>query len=79
MRKAERRVALIFNRLKNTLQSKGLKSMETVGNDFDPDLHESTEAPAPSKDLVGKVIDEIVKGYYRTMIKSIHTKVEVGK
>ncbi|HMR85390.1 MAG TPA: nucleotide exchange factor GrpE, partial [Niabella sp.] len=73
-------VALIFNKLRNTLQSKGLKSMEAFGNDFDPDLHEAvTEAPAPSEDLQGKVMDEIVKGYYLNDKIIRHAKVVVGK
>jgi len=73
-------VALIFNKLRNTLQSKGLKPMESVGNDFDPDLYEAlTEAPAPSEDLQGKVIDEIVKGYYLNDKIIRHAKVVVGK
>ncbi|MGC4235602.1 MAG: nucleotide exchange factor GrpE [Niabella sp.] len=73
-------VALIFNKLRNTLQSKGLKPMESVGNDFDPDLHDAvTEAPAPSEDLQGKVMDEIVKGYYLNDKIIRHAKVVVGK
>ncbi|GAB3416017.1 nucleotide exchange factor GrpE [Niabella aquatica] len=73
-------ISLIFGKLRNTLQSKGLKPMESVGHEFDPDLHEAlTEVPAPSADLVGKVIDEIVKGYYLNDKIIRHAKVVVGK
>lgn len=60
----EEGVSLIYNKLKNTLSQKGLEPMESIGKDFDPDLHEAiTNVAAPSEDLKGKVIDEIEKGY----------------
>jgi molecular chaperone GrpE len=73
-------VSLVFNKLRNTLQSKGLKAMETVKTEFNPDLHEAiTEIPAPAEDLKGKVIDEIIKGYYLNDKIIRHAKVVVGK
>ena len=73
-------VSLIFNKLKNQLQAKGLKPMETIGKDFDPDLHEAiSEIPAPSEELKGKVLDEVVKGYYLNDKIIRHAKVVVGK
>ncbi|MEO8403210.1 MAG: nucleotide exchange factor GrpE, partial [Chitinophagaceae bacterium] len=73
-------VKLVFNKLKNTMQSKGLKPMETIGKDFDPDLHEAiTEIPAPTEELKGKVVDEVVKGYYLNDKIIRHAKVVVGK
>ena len=42
-------VMLVFNKLKNILAAKGLKPMETINQDFDPDMHEAiTEIPAPT-------------------------------
>ena len=73
-------VSLIFNKLKNQMQAKGLRPMESIGKDFNPDLHEAiTEIPAPSEDLKGKVIDEIVQGYYLNDKIIRHAKVVVGK
>ncbi len=73
-------VSLVFNKLRNTLQSKGLKAMETLKTEFNPDLHEAiTEIPAPSENLKGKVIDEITKGYYLNDKIIRHAKVVVGK
>ena len=73
-------ISLIFNKLKNQLQAKGLKPMESIGKDFNPDLHEAiTEIPAPSEDLKGKVLDEIVQGYYLNDKIIRHAKVVVGK
>jgi len=73
-------VSLIFSKLKNKLQAKGLKPMESITKDFNPDLHEAiTEIPAPSEDLKGKVLDEVVKGYYLNDKLIRHAKVVVGK
>src|ERR1700742_1068258 len=57
-------VALIQNKLNNILSQKGLKPMQSIGQPFDPDLHEAiTNIPAPTDDMKGKVIDEMEKGY----------------
>ena len=58
-------VELIQSKLKNTLTQKGLKEMDSIGNPFDPELHEAiTNIPAPSEEWKGKVIDEMEKGYF---------------
>jgi molecular chaperone GrpE len=58
-------VELIQNKLKNTLTQKGLSAMESIGNPFDPELHEAiTNIPAPTEEWKGKVIDEMEKGYF---------------
>ena len=73
-------VMLVFNKLKTTLQAKGLKPMESLNTEFNPDLHEAiTEIPAPTKDLQGKVVDEMQKGYYLNDKLIRYAKVIVGK
>lgn len=73
-------VSLVFNKLKSVLTAKGLKPMETLNKDFNPDLHEAiTEIPAPTADLKGKVVDEIEKGYYLNDKIIRYAKVVVGK
>ncbi|HOZ85608.1 MAG TPA: nucleotide exchange factor GrpE [Niabella sp.] len=73
-------VNLVFNKFRNVLQSKGVKQMNAIGTEFDPELHEAiTEIAAPQEDLKGKVIDEITKGYYLNDKIIRHTKVVVGK
>jgi len=73
-------IMLVFNKLRTSLQSKGLKAMQTIHTDFDADLHEAiTEIPAPAEDLTGKVIDEVIKGYYLNDKIIRHAKVVVGK
>lgn len=56
---------LINDKLKSTLQSKGLTEIEVKQGDvFDAEIHEAiTQIPAPSDDLKGKIIDAIEKGY----------------
>jgi molecular chaperone GrpE len=62
------------------LTAKGLKPMETINQDFNPDIHEAiTEIPAPTPELKGKVIDEIQKGYYLNDKIIRYAKVVVGK
>lgn len=73
-------VSLVFNKLRNTLFARGLKPMETIHQEFNPDLHDAiTEIPAPTDDLKGKILDEIVKGYYLNDKIIRHAKVVVGK
>ncbi|CAL1516651.1 nucleotide exchange factor GrpE [Chitinophaga sp. MM2321] len=73
-------VMLVFNKLKTTLQAKGLKPMETIHTSFDPDLHDAiTEIPAPTPDLQGKVVDVLQEGYYLNDKLIRHAKVIVGK
>jgi len=58
-------VSLISNKLLETLKAKGLQAIETnQGDSFDAELHEAiTQIPAPSKNLKGKIIDVVEKGY----------------
>ena len=58
-------VLLIYQKLFNTLELKGLSVVETKAGDvFDAEIHEAiTQIPAPSEDLKGKVIDCVEKGY----------------
>jgi molecular chaperone GrpE len=58
-------VELISNKLKSTLEQKGLTPIKVMNGDvFNADNHEAiTQIPAPSEDLKGKIIDVIEKGY----------------
>ncbi|MCG1036468.1 nucleotide exchange factor GrpE [Polaribacter sargassicola] len=58
-------VLLIYNKLYNTLEQKGLSKIETkAGDTFDAEIHEAiTQIPAPTEDLKGKIIDCVEKGY----------------
>ncbi|WDF57013.1 nucleotide exchange factor GrpE [Mucilaginibacter sp. KACC 22063] len=72
-------VALIQNKLKHILSSKGLKEMNSKGEVFDADIHEAiTNIPAPTDDLKGKVVDELEKGYFLNDKVIRFAKVVVG-
>lgn len=72
--------SLVFNKLQNILQQKGLKIMDCINQSFDPDLQEAiTEIPAPSEKMVGKIMDVVEDGYYLNDKLIRHAKVVVGK
>ena len=55
---------LIYNKFKEFLKQNNVKEIEAQNEVFDVDLHEAiTKIPAPSKELKGKVVDVIQKGY----------------
>ena len=72
-------VQLVFTKLRNTLSGKGLKPMESVGKDFNPDLHEAITEIDGGDDMKGKVVAEIQKGYYLNEKIIRFAKVVVGK
>lgn len=73
-------VQLVFTKLRNKLQSRGVKAMEAINQEFNPDLHEAvTEIPAPTEELKGKNLDEVMKGYFLNDKIIRHAKVVVGK
>ena len=73
-------VLLVFNKLRNVLQNRGLKPMESLYSEFDVEKHEAiSEVPAPSPGLKGKVVAEVMKGYYLNDKIIRFAKVIVGK
>ena len=58
-------VELISNKLRATLEQKGLAALDVrAGDTFNADNHEAiTQIPAPTDDMKGKIIDVIEKGY----------------
>ena len=72
-------IQLVFNKLRNTLQSKGLKAMEAMNKEFNPDLHEAITEIDAGEDMKGKVVAEIQKGYYLNDKIIRFAKVVVGK
>lgn len=72
-------ISLVFSKLRNTLSAKGLKNMDAIGKDFDPDLHEAIAEIEAGDKMKGKVIDEIQKGFYLNDKIIRYAKVVVGK
>jgi molecular chaperone GrpE len=73
-------ILLVFNKLHNIMQQKGLKMMDSANQPFDADLHDAiTEIPAPTEDMKDKIIDVVEPGYYLNDKLIRHAKVVVGK
>ncbi len=71
---------LIFNKFKHTLETKGLKAMDSMGQPFDVEIHEAiANIPAPSKKEQGMVMDTVEKGYYLNDKVIRFAKVVVGQ
>jgi molecular chaperone GrpE len=71
-------VQLVFQKLRSVMQARGLKEMQCIGTEFNPDIHEAiTEIPSPGHE--GKVVDEVEKGYYLNNKIIRFAKVVVGK
>ncbi len=73
-------VTLIYNKLKSTLQKKGLEEIVAIDCEFNTDEHEAlTMVPAPDESKKGKVIDVIQKGYKLNGTVIRFARVVVGK
>ena len=74
-------VLLIKNKLFDSLKSKGLSLVDVKkGDEFNADDHEAvTQIPAPTNDMVGKIIDIIEKGYKLGEKVIRYPKVVIGK
>ncbi len=73
-------IQLVFNKIRSTMQAKGLTPMESIGKPFDVELHEAiTEIPAANDKMKGKVVDEVTKGYLLNDKIIRFAKVVVGK
>jgi molecular chaperone GrpE len=70
---------LIYNKFKLILEQKGLEPINSTGEIFDVDFHDAlTNIPAPTKNLKGKVVEEIEKGYSLNGKVIRYAKVVVG-
>jgi molecular chaperone GrpE len=72
-------VILVLNKLKQKLQSKGLKAMESINNPFDVEKHEAIAELPANEEQKGMVLDEAEKGYYLHDKIIRFAKVVVGK
>lgn len=71
---------IIFNKFTKTLESLGVKKIETEGKDFDVDYHEAVAmVPGMGDDKKGKVIDCVQSGYQLNDKVIRHAKVAVGQ
>lgn len=71
---------LIYHKMIKTLESLGVKEIETQDSDFDTDVHEAVAmVPGMGDDKKGKVIDCLQKGYKLNDKVIRHAKVAVGQ
>ena len=71
---------LIYEKFKSTLNNKGLVALESKGKPFDSEFHEAiANVPAPDKNMVGKVVDDVEKGYLLNDKVIRYAKVVVGQ
>ena len=77
---AKKGIELIYNKLMNILEQKGLQVIDAKEQPFDTDFHEAvTNIPAPSEKLKGKNVDVIQKGYMLNGKVIRYAKVVVGQ
>lgn len=73
-------ILLIYNKINGIMSQRGVKAMESNGEDFNAELHEAiTEIPVPDETMKGKVIDTVEKGYFLNDKIIRYAKVVVGK
>lgn len=71
---------MIFNKFVKSLESIGVKQIETEDKDFDTDYHEAVAmVPGMGDDKKGKVIDCVQTGYTMNDKVIRHAKVAVGQ
>ena len=73
-------VVLIYNKLKSSLETKGLKEMESpIGKELDTQFHEAISiVPVEKKKQKNKIIDTVEKGYLLAEKVIRHAKVVVA-
>ena len=73
-------IFLIYNKLKSTLETKGLKEMENpIGKILNTEMHEAISMiPAENKKQKNKIIDTVEKGYLLGEKVIRHAKVVVA-
>lgn len=57
-------IELVIRKLNGTMESKGLKKMNCLGEVFNPDLHEAiTQIPVEDEKMKGCIVDVVEEGY----------------
>ena len=73
-------IELIYNKFRDYLTQQGVKEIDALHKEFDTDVHDAvTKIPAPRKNLKGKVVDVIEKGYMLNEKVIRYAKVVVGE
>jgi molecular chaperone GrpE len=70
---------LIYNKFKSILETRGLTEINSVGADFDPDIHEAIAKIRGTDEQSGKIVDVTQKGYSLNGKIIRHPKVVIGE
>lgn len=80
MKAVKEGMELIYQKFQKTLESLGLKKIETADVDFDTDFHEAIAmVPGMGDDKKGKILDCVQTGYKLNDKVIRHAKVAVGQ
>lgn len=72
-------VGLVYNNFKNILKRRGVEPIESVGEEFDPELHEAMMVQESEEHESETVIQEFERGYKLGDTVLRHAKVVVSK
>ncbi len=73
-------INLIYSKFKQFLESKGVKEIPGIGEEFDTDKHEAmSKIAVKNKDQKGKVVDVLQKGYYLNDKVLRYARVVIGE
>ncbi len=72
-------VTLLYQKFQNILRQRGLEEMQSMGESFNPELHEAIQEFPVDDAKKGKIIEVAEKGYFLNDKLIRHAKVVVGK
>ncbi len=72
-------VQLIYKKMMGVLEKKGLKAMESIGEEFDAEKHQALMQVESEKHESGYIVDEHLKGYTLNDKVIRHSQVLVAK
>ena len=72
-------VELVYKKMYSLLEKEGLKSLDAIGQDFDPDKHDALMQVESKEHESGKIVDEHLKGYQLNEKVLRHSQVIVAK
>ncbi len=72
-------VELIYKKLSTILEKQGLKKMETIGQEFDPEKHQALMQVESEEHESGHIVEEHLKGYTLNDKVIRHSQVLVAK
>lgn len=73
-------IELIYTKFSDFLKQQGVKEIESLNCDFDVDVHDAvTKIEVEDKNLKGKIVEVILKGYYLKDKVIRHSKVVIGE